>query len=117
MSQGVEIRGASMLTRADYVAIMEKMFKGCTEPPEAPLPLSEELKQKQEWAAQVRRGPDPAIRKLSIPTVRTDEDRVFYGGGLVASPSDPGPLAPLFPQQIIPRRPPSWLRQKWVNLQ
>lgn len=35
------------------MAILEKMFKGCTEPPDPPLPLTAEVKRKREKAARV----------------------------------------------------------------
>lgn len=50
----VEVRGASRLNRSAFVAILEKMFKGCTEPPEPPKMLTEEFKRKREKAAMVR---------------------------------------------------------------
>lgn len=54
MDNNVEVRGSTMLSRASFVALLEKMFKGCTEPPNAPAPLSEEFKKKRENSVRVR---------------------------------------------------------------
>lgn len=50
----VEVRASSSLSRSEFVAILEKMFKGCTEPPEPPTVLTEEFKRQREKAALVR---------------------------------------------------------------
>lgn len=52
-SNGVEIRGSSMLSHTQYVAIMDKVTKRCTEPPAAPEPLDAQTRLKQEKAARV----------------------------------------------------------------
>eukprot|EP00903_Cladosiphon_okamuranus_P006559 g6407.t1 len=51
VDQDVEIRGASRLNRSEFVAILERMFKGCTDPPEPPPMLTEEFRRKREKAA------------------------------------------------------------------
>lgn len=56
ISLNVELRGVTMLSRASFVAILEKMFKGAApdELPQPPEPLTEDFKKRQEKAARVR---------------------------------------------------------------
>ncbi|CAN0060321.1 unnamed protein product, partial [Scytosiphon promiscuus] len=46
-----EIRGSPLLDRTAFVSILEKMFKGCTETPDPPPPLTRESKRRREKAA------------------------------------------------------------------
>lgn len=54
VENGVEIRGSSTLDKPSFVAILDKMFGGCTEAPEPPAPLTEDFKGRRERAALVR---------------------------------------------------------------
>ena len=55
VSNDVELRGAIMLARASFLAILEKMFEGATpdQLPRPPEPLTEEFKKRREKAARV----------------------------------------------------------------
>ncbi|CAM9501712.1 unnamed protein product [Hapterophycus canaliculatus] len=49
----VEIRGSPALDRSSFVSILEKMFKGCTEAPDPPPPLTLDFKRRRQKAALV----------------------------------------------------------------
>ncbi|CAM9177431.1 unnamed protein product [Ascophyllum nodosum] len=55
VSNDVELRGAIMLARASFLAILEKMFEGATpdQLPRPPEPLTEEFKKRREKAARL----------------------------------------------------------------
>lgn len=70
VDNNVEVRGSSRLIRSEFVAILERMFKGCTEPPEPPPMLTEERRRQREKAALVRthlltvfQRSQPAVKK------------------------------------------------------
>lgn len=56
MSVNFELRGATILSSASLVTILERMFKGATpdELPQPPEPLTEDFKKRKEKAARVR---------------------------------------------------------------
>lgn len=50
---GVEVRGATMLSHSQFGAIIERMYSGCTDPPLPPEPRSDDEKAQREQAVQV----------------------------------------------------------------
>ncbi|CAM9660424.1 unnamed protein product, partial [Choristocarpus tenellus] len=50
--QNLEVRGSARLEHSHYVAIMDKLFQGCSEFPDPPEPLTEEFKARREAAAK-----------------------------------------------------------------
>lgn len=83
MSLNVELRAATMLSKASLVAILEKMFKGAApdELPQPPEPLPEDFKKRKEKAARVRRFVTDDIPKSKYVT-----DDAFFDGGVRSPP-------------------------------
>lgn len=77
MQNRVEIRGSSTLSRQEYLAIAEKMFRGCTELPKVPSPVDEITKKKREKAARVSKIKALQSERMTSPTRLCSEEDVL----------------------------------------